>query len=70
MPIRIKNQKYYLTCDLEDMLPLSLASIQNYIRAGKIHAVKIGLLWYISESNLNLFLQGKYPKEVKHKCKY
>jgi len=60
MPIRIKNQKFYRTEDLADMLPLSQQSIANYIRSGKIHAVKIGLLWYISESNLNLFLQGKY----------
>lgn len=63
MVIRIKNQKFYRTEDLEDILPLSLASIQNYIRLGKIHAVKIGLFWYISEANLNLFLQGKYGKK-------
>ena len=63
MAIRIKNQKYYRTEDLVDILPLKLPSIQNYIRKGKIHAVKIGLFWYISEANLNLFLQGKYSKK-------
>lgn len=60
--IRIKNKKYYRTEDLADILPISLLTIQNYIRAGRIHAVKIGLYWYVSESNLNLFLAGKYAK--------
>jgi len=63
MPIRIRNQKFYLTEDLVDILPLRLPSIQNYIRAGKIRAVKIGLLWYVSEANLTLFLQGDYGKK-------
>ncbi|MBA7582511.1 hypothetical protein ES708_24441 [subsurface metagenome] len=58
MVIRIKNQKYYRTEDLVDILPLKLPSIQNYIRKGKIKAVKIGLFWFISEANLNLFLRG------------
>ena len=65
MAIRIKNQKFYRTEDLVDMLPLKLPSIQNYIRKGKIHAVKIGLFWYISEANLNLFLRGGYDLDKK-----
>ena len=65
MVVRIKNQKYYRTEDLVDILPLTLRSIQQYIRDGKIHAVKIGLFWYISESNLNLFLRGGYELDKK-----
>jgi len=63
MPIRIKNQKFYRTEDLADILPLKLASIANYIRSGRIHAVKIGIYWFVSEANLNLFLQGEYGKK-------
>jgi len=65
MTIRIKNQRYYTTEELSDMLPLTQVSIGNYIRKGKIRAVKIGLLWYISETNLNLFLQGTFQNEKK-----
>ncbi len=65
MAIRIKNQKYYRTEDLADILPLNLRSIQQYIRDGKIHAVKIGLFWYTSEANLNLFLRGGYELDKK-----
>ncbi len=65
MVVRIKNQKYYRTEDLVDILPLTLRSIQQYIRDGKIHAVKIGLFWYISEANLNLFLRGGYELDKK-----
>lgn len=63
MTIRIKNQRFYTTEELSDMLPLTQLSIAAYIRKGRIRAVKIGLLWYISEANLNLFLQGDYGKK-------
>ncbi len=59
MPIRIKNQRFFRTEDLEDMLPLLMPSIRRYLRKGKIKGVKIGLFWYVSESNLNKFLQGE-----------
>lgn len=65
MVVRIKNQKYYRTEDLAEILPLSLRSIQQYIRDKKIHAVKIGLFWFISEANLNLFLRGGYELDKK-----
>ncbi|MBA7547815.1 hypothetical protein ES705_40253 [subsurface metagenome] len=65
MAVRIKNQKYYQTEDLAEILPLQLRSIQQYIRDGKIHAVKIGLFWYVSEANLNLFLRGGYDLDKK-----
>ncbi len=65
MAVRIKNQKYYRTEDLAEILPLQLRSIQQYIRDGKIHAVKIGLFWYVSEANLNLFLRGGYDLDKK-----
>ncbi len=63
--IRIKNQKFYRTEDLEDMLPLRKPSIQLYLRQGKLAGQKIGLYWYVSESNLNLFLQGKYGNLIR-----
>ena len=65
MAVRIKNQKYYRTEDLAEILPLTLRSIQQYIRDGKIHAVKIGLFWFVSEANLNLFLRGGYDIDKK-----
>ncbi len=65
MAVRIKNQKYYRTEDLAEILPLTLRSIQQYIRDKKIHAVKIGLFWFVSEANLNLFLRGGYELDKK-----
>ena len=65
MPIRIKNMKFYRTEDLADMLPLREISIRKYLREGKIKGVKIGLFWYVSESNLNKFLQGEYAPDKK-----
>jgi len=65
MAIRIKNQKFYRTEELADMIPLAEPSIRKYLRSGKIQGVKIGLFWYISESNLNRFLQGEYAPDKK-----
>ena len=69
MAIRIKNQKFYRTEDLVDILPLAEPSIRKYLRSGKIQGVKIGLFWYISESNLNRFLQGEYAPDKKQEMK-
>jgi len=65
MPIRIKNMKFYRTEDLADMLPLREISIRKYLREGKISGQKIGLFWYVSEANLNRFLQGEYAPDKK-----
>ena len=64
MPIRMNGIKYFLTEDLVDMLPISLQAIRNYVRTGKIHGIKIGRSYYISNASINEFLQTGGVKKV------
>jgi hypothetical protein len=64
MPIRMNGIKYFLTEDIADMIPLSQKAIQGYIKKGRIHGIKIGRSWYISNASINEFLQTGGPKKV------
>jgi len=57
MPKRIMKTKFYLIEDLVDILGLTKESIRLYIKAGRIHAIKIGSMWHISQDSVNHFLQ-------------
>lgn len=57
MPIRIERMKFYLTDEISDILHLSKESVVKYIHQGRIHAIKIGSSWHISQESLNEFLK-------------
>lgn len=44
--------------DLEKMLQVTQRTLYNYIKAGRLKAVKIGGTWRVTEENLNAFLNG------------
>jgi len=64
VPIRMNGIKYFLVEDLVDMLPISIQAIRNYVRTGKIHGIKIGRSYYISNASINEFLQTGGVKKV------
>lgn len=57
MVIKVKGKEYYLVPDLERILPLSVTTIRLYLRQGKIKGRKIGVLWYVSNLDLEAFLE-------------
>jgi len=57
MPIRIEKTKFYLTDEIADILHLGKESVVKYIHQGRIHAIKIGSSWHISQESLNNFLK-------------
>jgi len=57
MPKRINKIKFYLTEEISDILGLSQLSVVKYIHQGRIHAIKIGSSWHISQKSLNEFLE-------------
>jgi len=59
MSIKIRGEEYYLVKDLIEILPLTKYSIRLYIRQGKIRGRKIGVFWYVSNSDLRSFLDGR-----------
>lgn len=58
MSIKIRGEEYYLATDLVEILPLKLNTIRMYLRQGKIRGKKIGVLWYVSNSDLKRFLDS------------
>ncbi|GAI67958.1 unnamed protein product [marine sediment metagenome] len=64
MPKRINKIKFYLTEEISDILGLSQYSVVKYIHQGRIHAIKIGSAWHISNESLNEFLKTGGTKKV------
>ena len=56
--VKILKKKLYTAGDLSNILPLSYVSILEYLKKGKIIGTKIGQFWYVTEGNLNIFLEG------------
>ena len=54
----VKFKMYNLT-DVEEALDVSYRTLLNYIKEGKLQAVKIGGKWKVSEENLKAFINGE-----------
>ncbi|MBA7532367.1 hypothetical protein ES705_24593 [subsurface metagenome] len=63
MAIIIRGEKYYLVSDLVKILPLTKNTIRAYIRHGKIKGKKLGKLFYVSNTDLRIFLDSGTKKE-------
>ena len=59
MPINIRGEKYYLVEDLAKILPLTKNTIRMYIRKGRLRGQKLGKLFYVSNTDLRKFLDGR-----------
>ena len=65
MPVRMLGEKYYLTEDLVDILPIGIKTLQAYIRTGKLPGRKIGRIYYVSQASLKNFLKGRDKIAIK-----
>jgi len=65
MPIRIQKTKFYLVWEICDILHLTRETVIKYIHQGRIHAIKIGSSWHISNESLNDFLKTGGVNELK-----
>jgi len=65
MPVRMLGEKYYLTEDLVDILPIGIKTLQLYIRTGKLPGRKIGRIYYVSQVSLKNFLKGRDKNAIK-----
>lgn len=52
-------EKFYTLKEIEDVLQVSNRTLREYIKTGKLKAVKIGGKYVVSESNYNDFISGK-----------
>jgi len=63
MPIKVMKKKLYSVKDLSKMLPITPLTIREYFRKGKIKGNKVGRNWYVTEENLESFLEGEDAKK-------
>ncbi len=53
--------KVYTLDEVANILQLTKRTLYSYIKAGTLHAVKIGKYWRISEENLQAFISKGTP---------
>ncbi len=59
MPIKFSGSELYSIKELEKILPITPLTIRAYIRKGKIKGRKIGVNWYVTKEDLEVFLKGR-----------
>lgn len=57
--------KVYTTEEIAETLQVTLRTVYNYIKDGRMKAVKIGKYWRITEQQLNDFLTAMTKEEEK-----
>ena len=53
--------KVYTLDEVCDILKVTKRTIYSYIKADKLHAVKMGNYWRVSEENLKAFIETGTP---------
>lgn len=54
--------KVYTLPEVGDILKVTQRTLYNYIKAGKLKAVKIGKYWRVHHEDLNTFLTADHGK--------
>lgn len=54
----VSDIKLYTLEELTDMLNVTVYTLRNYVKSGKLKAAKIGGKWRVSEDNLKKFING------------
>lgn len=51
--------KVYTLEEIAELLNVTRRTMYNYIKSGRLKAVKIGSIWRVSEDNLKKFIDGE-----------
>lgn len=54
----LQKIRMYTLKEIVEISGVSYRTLQNYVKDGKIKAVKIGNKWRVTEDNLRAFLNG------------
>lgn len=58
MSIQANNTTLYTLKDLSAMLHITERTLYNYLHDGKMRGQIIGRKWYVSQENLDAFING------------
>lgn len=64
MPVEIAGTTLYTLQEISQQLQVSLATLRGYIEKGRLHAVRVGRSYRVSEEALRAFLQPVPPGEL------
>ncbi len=56
---QLSNFRVYTLTELEPVLGVTHRTLLQYVKDGKLQAVKIGGKWKVSEENLKKFINGE-----------
>ena len=56
--LKVGNQKAYDVQETAGLLNITVATVRDYIKKGKLSARKVGTRYYIAEETLKSFLRG------------
>lgn len=56
---QLNSLRVYTLTEIEPVLGVTHRTLLEYVKTGKLKAVKIGGKWKISEDNLREFINGK-----------
>ncbi len=59
---KMKNKPFYKAEELADMLEINIMTIYRYIKAGRLHALKIGRDYRIDKKEFDRFLNSVKTK--------
>ena len=57
----MEDIKVYTLEQVSEILSVTKRTLYNYIKAGKLNAVKIGKYWRVTEDNLKCFISSGTP---------
>lgn len=55
----LDSLRLYTLTELEGIIGVTHQTLFTYIKAGKLHAVKVGGKWKVTEENVKRFLNGE-----------
>jgi len=65
MPITIEDMKLYTVQELSKLLDVTIITLREYIRQGKLRGQKVGGKWIVTYDSLKEFLDGTYKPKKK-----
>ena len=63
------NEKFYTVQEVADLLQVHWQSVLNYIKNGKLKALKLGKGYRVSQESLDEFIANHTTKETNHESK-
>lgn len=61
--IQLETTKAYDLKETAEILHVSIFTVRNYIRKGKLKAQKVGGYWYVTDKTLTEFVTGEKPEK-------